>query len=111
MESIWEMDRIQLYQLKQENPEWTQKKLADTLGRSVSWVKKWLRRFRAARQITLETFQSQSRAPHSRPRQIVSAVRDAILDLRDQLHEKYGRVVGPRTIRYHLHKDEYWAVV
>lgn len=29
------------------------------------------------------------------------------IDLRDQLHEKYGRVVGPRTIRYHLHNDEY----
>ena len=106
MESLWEMDRIRLYELNRENPEWTQKKLADTLGRSVSWVKKWLRRFRVGGQITLATFKSQSRAPHSRPRQIVRAVRDAILDLRDQLHEKYGRVVGPRTIRYHLHKDE-----
>ncbi|MEO1669125.1 MAG: hypothetical protein AAFU54_31150 [Chloroflexota bacterium] len=100
------MDRIQLYQLKRENPEWMQKKLAAALSRRVSWVKKWRRRFRAAGQITLETFKSQSRAPHARPRQIVRVVRDAILDLRDQLHEKYGRVVGPRTIRCHLHKDE-----
>lgn len=107
MESVWEIDRIQLYQLKRENPEWTQKKLADKLGRSVSWVKKWLRRFRVAGQTTLETFKSQSRAPHSRPRELVDRVRDAILDLRDQLHEKYGRVVGARTIRYHLHKDEH----
>ena len=67
MESVWEIDRIQLYQLKRENPEWTQKKLADKLGRSVSWVKKWLRRFRVAGQTTLETFKSQSRAPHSHP--------------------------------------------
>jgi transposase InsO family protein len=107
LDSLWEMDRIRLYQLKRDHPEWTQKKLANLLGRSLSWVKKWLRRFRAAGKITLETFKSQSRAPHSHPREIVQAVRDAILDLRDQLHEKYGRVVGPRTIRYHLHKDKH----
>ncbi len=103
MESIWEMGRLRLYQLKRDNLEWTQNKLANTLGRSLSWVKKRLRRFRA----TLETFNGQSRAPHSRPRQIVPMVQDAILELRDQLHDKYGRVVGPTTIRYHWHKDDY----
>jgi transposase len=106
LDSIWELDRIRLYELKKEHPGWTQKKLAEALKRSLSWVKKWLRRFRAAGQITLETFKSRSRAPHHRPRQVVDVVRDAILDLRDQLHEKYGRVVGPRTIRYHLHQDQ-----
>lgn len=106
MESEWELDRIRLYQLKKKNPDWTQKKLAEILNRSLSWVKKWLRRFRATRQVTLETFKSLSRAPHHRAREIVDEVRDAILDLRDQLHEKYGRVVGPKTIRYHLHNDE-----
>ena len=35
----------------------------------------------------------------------MKTVREAILDLRDQLREKYGRVVGPKTILYHLHKD------
>ena len=50
-------------------------------------------------------FKSQSRAPHRRPRQVVAAVRDAILGLRDSLNEVYGRVVGPKTILYHLHRD------
>jgi hypothetical protein len=68
------------------------------LKRSLSWVKKWLKRFREAGQPMLEMFKSQSRVPHHRPRQIMRAVRDVILDLRDQLREKYSRVVGPKTI-------------
>lgn len=50
-------------------------------------------------------FKSHSRAPHHRPRQIAAVVRDAILGLRDSLKAVYGRVVGPRTILYHLHRD------
>ncbi len=48
-------------------------------------------------------FKSHSRAPHSNPFQIVNGVRDAILILRDTLKDIYGRVVGPKTIAYHLH--------
>jgi hypothetical protein len=47
-------------------------------------------------------FQSLSRAPHHRPRQVVAAVRDAILRLRDGLKAVYGRVVGAKTILYHF---------
>jgi hypothetical protein len=50
-------------------------------------------------------FQAQSRAPKTRPKQIVSVVRDAILGLRDTLKDRYGRVVGTKTILYHLHRD------
>ena len=106
MESEWQLDRIRLYELKKQNPEWTQKKLATALSRSLSWVKKWLKRFREAKPVTATTFKGLSRAPHHRSRAIVDAVRDAVLDIRDQLHEKYGRVVGPRTILYHLHQDD-----
>lgn len=106
MDSEWEMDRIRLYQLRRQHPDWTQKRLADALGRCVSWVKKWLRRFREAAQHSLEMFKSRSRAPKTRRRQIVDAVRDAILSLRDELKAVYGRVVGPKTILYHLHKDD-----
>ena len=105
MESEWELDRIRLFQVWQEHGEWTKARLGRELKRSLSWVKKWLKRFREAEQPTLEMFKSQSRAPHHRPRQMMRAVRDAILDLRDQLREKYGRVVGPKTILYHLNKD------
>jgi transposase InsO family protein len=105
MESEWELDRIRLFQLRRTNPDWTLARLAQELRRSLSWVKKWLNRFREVSQPTLAMFQSHSRAPHHRPRQVVEAVRDAILSLRDELKPIYGRVVGAKTILYHLHHD------
>ena len=105
MESEWELDRIRLFQAWQAHRDWTLVRLGHELNRSLSWVKKWLKRFREVKQPTLEMFKSHSRAPLHRPRQLIRAVRDAILDLRDQLREKYGRVVGPKTILYHLNKD------
>lgn len=105
MESEWELDRIQLFQLQRAHPDWTLLRLAQELKRSLSWVKKWLKRFRDAGSPSLEMFKSRSRAPHHRPRQVVAVVRDAILSLRDQLKDIYGRVVGPKTILYHLHRD------
>lgn len=105
MDSEWELDRIRLYQLRREHPDWTLKHLAQAVGWCLSWVKKWLKRFREAGSPSLAMFQSQSRAPHNRPGQIVAAVRDLILGLRDDLKEMYGRVVGPKTILYHLHKE------
>lgn len=105
MEHEWELDRIRLYQLRRDHPNWTLKQLANAVGRCLSWVKKWLKRFREVDQPSLDMFKSQSRAPHTRPREVVDVVRDAVLALRDELPEKYGRVVGPKTILYHLHHD------
>ena len=105
MESEWELDRIRLYQLRRAHPDWTLPRLAQAVQRSLSWVKKWLKRFREAGPVTLETFKSCSRAPHSRARQVVGVVRDAILGLRDELKARYGRVVGAKTILYHLQHD------
>jgi transposase InsO family protein len=105
MESEWELDRIRLYQLRRAHPDWTLPRLAQALKRSLSWVKKWLKRFREAGVVTLEVFKSRSRAPHSHARQVGQVVRDAILSLRDELKAVYGRVVGPKPILYHLHRD------
>lgn len=102
MESEWELDRIKLYRLWQEHPQWTKPQLAETLQRSLSWVKKWLKRFREAPQHNLKMFCSLSRAPQHHTRSIAKSVRDAILHLRDTLHERYRRVVGPKPILYHL---------
>ena len=79
MEAEWELDRIRLFQLRRQYPDWTLAHLAHSLGRSLSWVKKWLKRFREAEPPSLAMFKSQSRAPHHRPFQIVPLVRDAIL--------------------------------
>ena len=105
MESEWAIDRMRLFQLHRDHPDWTLNQLAHALSYSLSWVKKWLRRFRKAVVPSLAMFQAQSRAPKTRPKQIVSVVRDAILGLRDTLKDRYGRVVGTKTILYHLHRD------
>ena len=50
-------------------------------------------------------FQAQSRAPKHHPKQVVPLVRDTILGLWDALIERYGRIVGAKTILYHLNRD------
>ena len=44
----WVADRAQLQHLLHAHPEWTQKELAAWVGRSLGWVKKWVKRLRAA---------------------------------------------------------------
>ncbi|MBK8023423.1 MAG: hypothetical protein IPK19_18835 [Chloroflexi bacterium] len=46
MESEWAFDRIRLFQTRQDHPDWTIRQLAQAVGRSLGWAKKWLRRFR-----------------------------------------------------------------
>ncbi len=48
VEVEWIADRATLRSLAHEHPEWTQRDLADAVGRSLSWVKKWLKRLREA---------------------------------------------------------------
>ncbi len=112
MDDVWELDRIELLNLMKKHPQWSIARLAQTLNRSQSWVKKWRKRIREAQHITRDTFKSRSRAPKTRPKRVSKRVRMAILSFRDQLQSVYNRVVGPKTILYHLHidpllKDEY----
>ena len=105
METTWMYDRMQLYRLMQEHPDWSISRLAQALDRSMSWVKKWRRRFRAAAAITLATFLSRSRAPKSSTRRVAEAVKRAVLALRETLGALYHQRVGPKRIGYHLHQD------
>ena len=101
METIWVADRIRLYQLMREHPDWSISYLAQVLGYSLSWVKKWRRRLRDMKHPQLEMFQSHSRAPKHRAT-ISQWLRDAVLALRDSLTELYHRRAGAKTILYHL---------
>lgn len=105
IDTQWTYDRIRLYKLRQQHPGWTHQQLADALGYSVSWVKKWLKRFREALIHDLAMFSSRSRAPKNPARKVTRYIRDVILSLRQKLPEKYGRVTGDKTILYHLHHD------
>src|SRR5436190_20644917 len=104
METEWVMARVQLYQLMRQQPTWSLARLAEALGLSLSWVKKWRRRFRST-PVTWQTFLSQSRAPKTRRQRVTKPVVEAVLALRDELKSVYQRTVGAKTILYHLQRD------
>lgn len=101
-ECQWVYDRMQLYRLMRDHPDWSPKSLAEAIGRSERWGRKWVQRFRAIASPTLSMFQSQSRAPKSNPRRISEAVKDAICELRETLSEQYHRPAGAKLIRLSL---------
>src|SRR6185369_5337944 len=105
MEVLWEFERLKLFQIVREHADWSSTRLAEAVGHSLSWVKKWRQRFRQAKNLSLELFQSQSRAPKTHPKPLIPLVRNAILSLRDQLKDVYKRTIGSKTILYHLHRD------
>jgi len=105
VETEWVLARIELYRLMREHPLWSIARLAEELGYSLSWVKKWRRRFREGRTATLALFCSRSRAPHQRHSPITPLVREVVLGLRDSLKTVYHRGVGPKPILYHLQRD------
>lgn len=102
LEAKWTNDRMRLFRLRRLHPKWPKRKLAEVLGYSLSWVKKWLARFQEEKVYDVAQFRSQSRAPKNPFHKVTDAVRRAILRLRIELSEEYGRVPGPLTIIYKL---------
>lgn len=105
MEEEWVVDRCQLREVWLEHPEWSKRDLAQAVGRSKSWVKKWLKRIRSSTLEDREILQSQSRARKHPPVQVGSEVVDRILEIRDHPPQKLGRTPGPLTILYYLKQD------
>jgi transposase InsO family protein len=95
-----------LHQLHLTHPQWATSQVADAVGRSERWVRKWLRRFEATTEPHFSMYLSHSRAPKSRPRQTSSLVKDVICDLRETLSEVYHRPAGATLIRHYLLKDD-----
>ena len=106
MESKWLVDRARLRQLHQQHPAWKTKRLAQELGYSLSWVRKWLGRFADAEPDDYSILFSQSRAPHHHSKLVEEVVERKILAIRDHPPENLNRVPGPVTILYYLHRDE-----
>ena len=108
MTTSYYADRANVSRLFHLHPDWTQPQLAQATGRSVGWVKKWLKRFREeeAQGLALyEILQGHSRArkhpPASTPPQVV----ERILALRDQPPEGLRRIPGPKALLYYLPRD------
>jgi hypothetical protein len=106
MESKWIVGRSQLRRLHRHHPDWNKKKLAQELGYSLTWVKKWLKRFAAADPDDETVLFSQSRAPGQHQKQVTEEVERKILEIRDHPPENLARVPGPVAILYYLHRDE-----
>jgi len=90
--------------LLQEQPNWSQRKLAQATKRSVSWVKKWRKRLNQADSDDPELLKSRSRRPKEASSPIQALVVERILAIRD--NPPLNRVPGPLTIKYFLHEQE-----
>ena len=106
MTTSYYADRINLFQLTQHHPDWTQHQLATAVERSKSWVQKWHKRFAdvppsdpaALHQVALGL----SQARKTPPERIHERVEALILELRDHPPEGLHRTPGPKTILYDL---------
>lgn len=105
MEDQYYADRATLRHLMRTQPDWTQKEWAAAVGRSVAWVKKWVRRLRTAPADDTSVLWSRSRARHHPPPRVAPAIVDRILEIRDQPPEGLRRTPGPKAILYYLHRD------
>lgn len=95
-------DRLTLRVLMQKHPDWGPSTLADAVGRSLSWVKKWRTRLRAAASDDPSVLLGHSHAPKTPPNRIRQPVIDRILEIRDAPPENLQRIPGPKAIMYYL---------
>lgn len=106
MEAQWIRKRQQLYYLRQSQPNWSKVRLAQEVGGSYSWTKKWCQRFEQRQGEDDDLFQSQSRARHNPPPPIDQEVVLEIIKIRDDPPEGLRRTPGPLTIQYYLERSE-----
>jgi transposase InsO family protein len=105
MEAEWSADRANLRCAVRDHPEWSAPQLAQHVGRSISWVKKWRQRLREAPLEDAAVLSSRSRArKHPTPGVNQLAI-ERILAIRDEPPAHLQRVPGPRAILYFLQQD------
>jgi transposase InsO family protein len=105
MEAQWVAQRAALRCLVLQHPEWTRQQLAAAIGRSVSFVKKWLKRFYEADPNDLHVLFSRSRARHTPPPSLDPRLVQRVIEIRMAPPENLQRTPGPRTILYYLKRD------
>ena len=105
MEEQWIVDRGQLRDLLLDQPHLCYRELAQIVGRSLSWVKKWVPRLRQFPNDDCVLERQTSPRTYTRPSRNPLVVRK-ILDIRDHPPDGLRRVPGPKAILYFLHKDQ-----
>ena len=106
MEEQWIVDRSNLRILLEEQPEWSRKRMAAEIGRSLSWVKKWVKRIGEAEPDDERVLHGRSRARKNPPPRLETQVVEKILEIRDEPPRNLRRTPGPKTILYYLQQDE-----
>jgi hypothetical protein len=106
MEEHWLADRTTLRTLLRTQPHWTVQDLAQAVGRSRSWVKKWRVRLRAAPPDDDQVLHSRSRARVHPPPCLSPAVIERILAIRDSPPGNLHRTPGPKAILYYLQQPD-----
>lgn len=105
MEAELFAERAALRCLARQHPDWTQAELAATLGRSRSWVAKWLTCLSVAAPNDVTVLHSRSCARHTPPLSTSQAAVERILAIRDDPPDHLRRVPGPKAILYYLPRD------
>ena len=106
MEEQRQVDRARLRSLLRTHPDWPYRQYSETIGRSYSWVKKWVKRLKAAPGDDDQVLKGRSRRPHQLRPSIAPAVVKRILAIRDEPPEGLQRTPGPLAIKYYLHEAE-----
>lgn len=106
MEEQWQVDRARLRTLLRAHPDWPYRQYSETIGRSYSWVKKWVKRLKTASSDDDQVLKGRSRRPHHLRPSIAPAVVKRILAIRDEPPDGLQRVPGPLAIKYFLHEAE-----
>jgi hypothetical protein len=101
----WLADRAMLQRLLQEHPEWSRQELAQRIGRSLGWVKKWKKRLREAPAGDTSVLLGKPFGRKTPYPQTDAEVEEQILAIRDAPPEHLQRVPGPRAILYYLPRD------
>jgi hypothetical protein len=105
MEAQWQADRAMLRTLLHSQPDWSQRDLAQAVGRSLGWVKQWVKRLRAVPLDDQTVLRRQSRARKHPPPRLSQGVIERRLAIRAQPPAPLHRIPGPRTIRDYLEQD------
>jgi transposase InsO family protein len=105
MNAQWVADRQRLRTLLGLRPDWTLQDLTDAVGRSRSWVKKWVARLRQAAPDDDAVLQGGSCARRTPPPRLSQVVIDRILAIRDDPPQNLNRIPGPKAILYYLEQE------
>ena len=94
MEALWFAQRAALRCLSRQHPDWSQEELAAEIGRSRSWVAKWLARFQDTAPADLSVLHARSRARHTQPPATPKAVVERILSIRDEVRHEAAEIIA-----------------